>query len=118
MTTADDSHSCERYETAAANANAILAGSPVMGKMLTVRTIAMRLIRTVDHQILNELVYGWDVDAKPIAELLAAASHQQTLRTPGTIEDLRRGVRELVMPVLDALVMMERADAERVPTGE
>jgi len=118
MTTADDLPSCECYETAAANANAILAASPVMGKMLAVRTTAIRLIRTVDHQILNELEYGWDVDAKPIAELLVAASHQQTLRNPGTIEDLRRGVWKLVMPVLDALVMMERADAERVPTGE
>ena len=43
---------------------------------------------------------------------------RDALQNPGTIDDLQRGFWKLVMPVLDALVMMDQTDAERVPTGE
>jgi hypothetical protein len=85
------------------DAKAILAASVVMRKMLAVRTIALRLVSMADAQTASELNHGWDVDAKSIAELFAAASCQRAMRSPGSIEDLQRDVWETVMPVLNVL---------------
>lgn len=112
MTTATESLSQAQYKSAVADANAILAASPVMSKMLAVRTIALRLTTMADTEIARELQQGWIVEAGPITELLAAASRQRAIQEPGTIEDLQRDVWEIVMPILNVFVTLDRADKE------
>ena len=104
-----------QFAQAAADAEALMAESLTINRMVSLRTVGLQLVRLADEMIQNELNNGWDVDVELTHQTLSVSSCAHVVRSPLSLDQTVQDLVAVACPIVETLAWQQREDTGHRP---